>query len=105
MRRGYETETIEGVETEVGHDPRSMSVDDLRAAGHERRPLLDAIRAHCIECSGGSRAEARRCTCISCNLWPFRMSSNPFRAEREMTDEQKAAAADRLRKAREAKQQ
>ena len=31
------------------------------------------IRAHCIECSGGSRAEVRNCTVTRCNLWRFRM--------------------------------
>lgn len=97
-RIGTATEIIEGVACVIGRDPREMTVSELVEAGHERRPVLAVIRAHCVECSGGSTAEARRCTAVSCNLWPFRMSHNPFREAREMTEEQRAAAADRLRK-------
>lgn len=90
--------------TLVGRDPREMSVSDLAEAGHEKRAILAAIRDKCVDCSGGSQAEARRCTVIRCALWPFRMNHNPFREAREMSDEQRAAAAERLAKARAAKQ-
>lgn len=36
--------------------------------------LLTAIRAHCLECSGGSRAEVRRCKVEDCALWRYRRS-------------------------------
>lgn len=39
---------------------------------------LTAIRAKCVDCSGGSPAEVRRCPNVHCTLWPFRMGSNPF---------------------------
>ena len=32
-----------------------------------------AIRLHCIDCSGGSLAEVRRCNIATCPLFPFRM--------------------------------
>ena len=62
-----------------------------------------AIRMKCVDCSGGSRTEAERCTVKTCALYPFRMGRNPFRAVREMTDEQRQAAAERLAKARAAR--
>jgi hypothetical protein len=43
-----------------------------------RSPLM-AIRAHCVDCSGESRAEVRRCQVIDCPLFPFRMGRNPNR--------------------------
>jgi hypothetical protein len=47
-------------------------------AGHHRQSPLKAIRAKCIDCSGGSFAEARRCEAISCPLWPFRAGRHPW---------------------------
>ena len=61
---------------------------------------VKAIRMKCLDCSGGSRREAERCTVKTCALYPFRMGRNPFRAVREMSEEQKAAAVERLAKAR-----
>jgi hypothetical protein len=87
----------------VGRDPREMTREELAACGHETTPVLAAIRTKCLECSGGAPSEARRCLVVHCALWPFRMGTNPFRAEREMSDEQRAAAAERLAKARAAK--
>ena len=34
--------------------------------------LLALIRAHCLDCSGGSRMEVRRCKVEYCKLWPYR---------------------------------
>lgn len=61
---------------------------------------LKAIRAKCIDCSGDNRAEVERCEITTCPLWMFRRGRNPYRRKREMTDEQRAAAAERLAKAR-----
>jgi len=36
------------------------------------RSPLRAIRAKRIDCSGGNKAEVRRCPCQTCSLWPFR---------------------------------
>lgn len=84
----------------VGRDPRDMTADELAGAGIERTPILAAVRAKCLDCCGGAPSEVRRCTATGCALWPFRMNHNPFRSAREMSDEQRAAAADRLRAAR-----
>jgi hypothetical protein len=61
----------------VGKLPRSVALHDLRDLGHPTSPIK-AIRAKCIECSGGSVAEARRCHLTYCPLWAFRMGHNPF---------------------------
>ena len=61
----------------VGIHPRRVEADDLRALGHPESPLR-AIRAKCIDCSGGNDAEARKCVATSCALWPYRMGGNPF---------------------------
>lgn len=34
--------------------------------------LLAVIRAHCLECSGGSRKQVHNCGIKSCQLWPYR---------------------------------
>ena len=36
-----------------------------------------AIRAKCIECNCGNKAEVRRCVIPDCPLYPFRMGHNP----------------------------
>ena len=82
-----------------GKHPRDADVDVMREI-HDPAPLLRVIRAKCIDCSGGSESEARKCTAIGCALWPYRMASNPFRAPREMTPEQREAAAANLATAR-----
>jgi hypothetical protein len=61
----------------VGKVPGSIKRDDLRDLGHPESPIK-AIRAKCVDCSGGSVAEARRCQLTHCALWAFRMGVNPF---------------------------
>ena len=67
----------------------------------EKTPLK-AIRAKCLDCCCGSAYEVKNCVIHDCELYPFRLGSNPFRT-RSMTDEQKQAAAERLKSARMAK--
>lgn len=48
---------------------------------------IKAIRAHCIQCSGGNRAEVRKCVIDDCPLYPFRMGHNPnIRRKRAVQD-------------------
>jgi len=75
-----------------GKHPRDADVDVMREI-HDPAPLLRVIRVKCIDCSGGSESEARKCTAIGCALWPYRMASNPFHAPREMTPEQRGRPA------------
>jgi hypothetical protein len=39
---------------------------------------MSAIRAHCVECSGGSLKEVAECRIVKCSLHPFRTGTNPF---------------------------
>jgi hypothetical protein len=41
---------------------------------------LRAIRAKCLDCSAGQRAEVRLCPVTDCPLHRFRMGRNPNRA-------------------------
>src|SRR5258706_13258428 len=61
---------------------------------------LVLLRVKCLDCSAGVESEIRKCTAIGCALWPYRMATNPFRAPREMTPEQREAGAARLAAAR-----
>ena len=60
----------------------------------EKSPLK-AIRQHCLACCCGSAYEVKNCVIHDCSLYPFRT--------RSMTEEQKQAAAERLKSARMAK--
>jgi hypothetical protein len=79
---------VEGEPTQIGRDPRIMTEAELSALGHSKRPLLAAIRQNCIECCAGAVAEVRRCRMIACPMWPYRMGTNPFRAVREVSEDQ-----------------
>jgi len=35
--------------------------------------IVRAIRAKCLDCSGGNRAEVERCTVTGCALYPYRL--------------------------------
>lgn len=63
---------------------------------------IKAIKAKCLDCCCGQREEVKMCPVEDCPLWAFRLGKNPNR-KRNMTDEQRKAAAERLAKAREAK--
>lgn len=63
---------------------------------------LKAIKEKCIDCCCGQKYEVKLCPAESCPVWPFRLGKNPFLKGRTMTPEQREAAAERLRYAREA---
>lgn len=62
---------------------------------------LSAIKEFCVDCMGDQPRLVKECTTKTCPLWPYRLGKGNTR--RAMTDEQRQAAAERLRKAREAK--
>lgn len=65
---------------------------------------LNAIKEHCIDCCCGVKAEVKNCTVLNCPLYPFRNGKNPYtKRGQNMTDEQKQAVAERMKKAREAR--
>jgi hypothetical protein len=86
----------------MGRDPREMTLAELNACGHEKTRIISVIRAKCLDCCADQLGEVAKCTVVKCALWPYRMNTNPFN-EREMTEEQRVAASERLRNARAAK--
>lgn len=59
---------------------------------------LRAIREKCLDCCCGSAHEVKMCVCEDCTLYPFRLGKNPNIKRRAFTDEERAAAAERMRK-------
>ena len=74
---GYEAGTDDGL---IGRDPRAMTAEALRAMGHKPMSPMEAIRARCLDCCGGSVDEVRKCVAMACVSWPFRTGKNPWRA-------------------------
>lgn len=64
---------------------------------------IKAIWEFCLGCVGYQAKEVKLCPSTKCPLYPFRFGKNPYLPKRELTEEQKAAAAERLKKARERK--
>ena len=68
---------------------------------------LKAIKIKCLWCCCGSRSEVEACDCgpdndhpaAVCPLWAFRLGKSPNK--RVMSDEQRAASAERMAKMRE----
>lgn len=44
-------------------------------AQKDAEALLRAIRAHCLDCMGGSREQVAKCNCTRCSLHPHRMGA------------------------------
>ena len=63
---------------------------------------LSAIKAFCVDCLGGQPKLVKGCASKNCPLWPYRTGHNT-NSKRTMTEEQRQMAAERLKKAREAK--
>ena len=63
---------------------------------------LSAIKEFCVSCLGGQPRLVKGCTAKNCPLYPYRTGHNT-NSKRTMTEEQRQKAAERLKKAREAK--
>lgn len=63
---------------------------------------LSQIHNFCISCMGDQPRLVKDCTTKSCPLWSYRTGHNT-NSKRTMTEEQRQMAAERLKKAREAK--
>lgn len=59
---------------------------------------LKRIRQYCLQCSGDSTNEVKHCPIKSCPLYDLRFGKSG--RTRSMTEEQKQAAAERLKLAR-----
>lgn len=63
---------------------------------------LQRIKQYCLGCAGTAH-EVKLCPVEDCPLWPMRFGRNSLAPKREMTEEQRAAVAERFRQAREKK--
>jgi hypothetical protein len=81
----------------IGKRPAEVPLEILSLKFRAQNPLK-AIREKCLDCCCGNAAEVRKCTAADCALWPFRMSTNPFRKKRELSPQQKRERAERLAK-------
>ena len=70
----------------IGKLPSKLSVPELLDLGHPTAPIK-AIRAKCVDCSGGMYSEVRKCVQHSCPLWPMRMGRNPFFGKMKDSDD------------------
>lgn len=52
---------------------------------------VKAIKAYCLNCVGGQRAEVYLCPCVNCELYAFRTGVNPYRKKREINEDTKVA--------------
>lgn len=76
----------------IGLDPRKIQRADLDRLTAPKQPMK-AIRAFCLECSGESEAEARKCVRYRCPLWPYRMGTNVFHAKAKTGPDNKALSS------------
>jgi hypothetical protein len=63
----------------VGRNPREMTQDELREAGHEPMSPLEALRKRCLDCCGQQAKEVALCPAVGCPSWVFRMGTDPWR--------------------------
>ena len=63
-----------------------------------RHPILSAVRAKCLDCTGDQPAEVRLCASASCALWPFRFGVNPWHTQ-EITEEERERRRERAKSA------
>ena len=80
----------------------SVNEENKKYKGPVIKNPIKAIREKCVECVG-SRHEVAFCNGYDCPLFQFRHGKNPFRAKREMTEDQRQASIERLKKARDSK--
>jgi hypothetical protein len=53
---------------------------------------IKAIRAKCVDCSGGQLGEVRLCPVTTCALWPYRMGKRPTDVDHERYDRQEVSS-------------
>ena len=76
-------------------------MENLEEKNKKMTPLSQ-IHNFCVGCMGDQPRLVKDCTTKSCPLWPYRTGHNT-NSKRSMTEEQRQMAAERLKKAREAK--
>jgi hypothetical protein len=75
---------------------------DLATPSVKKLTPAQAIKEKCLECSCGDKLEVKLCEIKKCALWSFRPGVKE-RKTRVLSDEQRTAAGERMKRAREAK--
>lgn len=52
----------------------------------QKQTRKQAIKEKCLDCSGGIRAEVRKCTATGCPLWRFRMGAEIRETGEDLTE-------------------
>lgn len=71
-----------------GRDPETITVGEWLETPHGKKNPYAVMREKCLDCCCGLIVEVRLCPAVDCALWPYRMTSNPFRPA--PSDKQKA---------------
>lgn len=50
---------------------------------------VKAIQAYCLNCVGNQKQEVILCPSKDCNLYPFRLGTNPYRKKKELSESSK----------------
>lgn len=74
--------------------------EDVRNTLPKHRNPVKVIRDKCLDCTCGSSKKVELCPIRKCPLWPFRFGKNPYREKREVSEEARQAARERLANAR-----
>ena len=72
-------------------DDFTLDMDMTRPLNAKLTNPIKAIRAKCIDCSGGSAREATNCWAKGCPIWAFRTGKNPYRKKRDISEATYAA--------------
>ncbi len=57
---------------------------------------LKAIKARCLDCCGDDHP--RKCVCINCPLYPFRLGKNTLLPKRQISDSHRASLMKNIQK-------
>ena len=94
-------EEFEELEDYEEEDEEDAEADE--GSGKRITPMK-AIRLKCLDCCNGSSHEVKLCPATTCPLYNFRRGKNP-NINRQMSEEQRQAAAERLKLYRQRKQE
>ena len=59
---------------------------------------IKAIRLKCLDCMCNQVNEVRLCPSKDCSLYPYRLGHNPAIKKRELSEDQKQAARERMQR-------
>lgn len=76
---------------------------NLRNGKEKPTTPLDAIKEFCLECCGYQKDDVKNCTAPMCALYNFRLGKNPYRKTKDYSEDELEKMRERIRKAREKK--